>query len=961
MKLNKYLKTSLVKQFITLTITIIIAFSLLITAFMLYQNRITVHYELMNDHVEEKNKHASDLRYSINLAISEMRAYYAYGGEQSYFKNFQHQKGIVEGKIAALQDDADGDEDILLLQETKDFYNYYFHDVQPRTKDFYDNGQFDEVTKIAINQNASDMIRVYQNSLKEYTDDLHEQLTIIHDELTKKIFVSQVIFVILLMVLNASTVIFALNMLRRLRRPLEKVTIAAGEIADGKTVSYTDTTNRDDELGLLSKAFEKMSKSIQDKEQDLSAQNEELLAQQDELQAQHLELEKALETMQSRELELKTRNDLINGIANSLDKKEVLTSIVKTMCSIIGADKGIIVLLDRKYEHASYGVSEQGVEQFINHMHSGLMIRLKETKKPFTIKRESNIAEKGYHTSNSYSFDLYLPVLSSSGNIEAVMIFTRFDKIYDNAEFAEYDNLSKQIAISLDKIKLFEHSEEERLLTQDILDNIKEGIQLVDVSGKVIQVNKKLCDMLECDSSTFIQKDYENWMTDLVNSVENGLELKRFLHSILFENNTEQTSFIYHQHSPVYRVVRVDCEPLTRSGEKFGTVIVHRDITKEYEVDVMKSEFVSTVSHELRTPLASVLGFTELMLNKELAPDRQKKYLTTIFQEAKRLTLLINDFLDVQRMEAGKQTYHQKFDDIIPLLRNVIETFELNNPNHFFRFEVKTDHTMVLGDKDKLSQVFTNLISNAIKYSPNGGNIYVTVYEEGTNLKIAIKDEGLGIPTDALDKLFTKFFRVDNSDRRKIGGTGLGLVIVKEIMKAHNGDISVQSVMEKGSTFTVSFPLVIGMQDNTQSNENEQNDGRKVNVIIVEDDNSLANLLRTELEESNFRVKVFNEGESAIKAIMKEQPDAVVLDIMLEERGMNGWDMIRQMKDIDKLKSIPIFISSALDEKEKGLALGANEYLIKPYQPSILSKLILQTLLKKDWSGQILIPSDNKE
>ena len=110
--------------------------------------------------------------------------------------------------------------------------------------------------------------------------------------------------------------------------------------------------------------------------------------------------------------------------------------------------------------------------------------------------------------------------------------------------------------------------------------------------------------------------------------------------------------------------------------------------TKEYEVDVMKSEFVSTVSHELRTPLASVLGFTELMLNKELKPERQKKYLTTIYQEANRLTLLINDFLDVQRMESGKQTYHKKYDDMIPLLRHIIETYEVNHPNHVIHFKV---------------------------------------------------------------------------------------------------------------------------------------------------------------------------------------------------------------------------------------------------------------------------------
>ncbi|WP_051475384.1 ATP-binding protein [Bacillus sp. J37] len=522
------------------------------------------------------------------------------------------------------------------------------------------------------------------------------------------------------------------------------------------------------------------------------------------------------------------------------------------------------------------------------------------------------------------------------------------------------NGLSKQIAISLDKIQIFELSEGERQLTQDILDTINEGIQLIDINGTVLQVNTKMCDMIDCQREILIKSSYKYWLNMILEKVDNHHEIKQFFDQILIQGKTDRQSFIYHQHSPTNRVIQVYCEPLARDGEKFGTVVVHRDITKEYEVDVMKSEFVSTVSHELRTPLASVLGFTELMLNREVKPDRQKKYLTTIYQEAKRLTVLINDFLDVQRMEAGKQTYDKKFDDIVPLISNIVETHQVNHPSHSIQYDVQTSNTCVFGDKDKISQVFTNLISNAIKYSPNGGNILITVYEEGANLNISIKDEGLGIPEEAIDKLFTKFFRVDNSDRRRIGGTGLGLAIVKEIMKSHDGDVCVQSALKKGSTFTVSFPLVMGNREHSKDNQGVPSQKGNVNVIIVEDDNSLANLLQTELEESNFHVKTYSNGELALEAIKKERPDAIVLDIMLEEKGIDGWEMIKQLKGIEELKTIPIFISTALDEKEKGLALGVNEYLIKPYQPSKLSKLILQTLLKKDWSGQILIPSEEE-
>jgi PAS domain S-box-containing protein len=925
---------------------------------MIYQNRITVLIEQATEELDEKEQIADDLSYSINLAISEMRAYFAYGGKETYYENVQEQKEIVRNKIASLQEVGTTEEDLQFLQDTKDFYAYYFHDIMPTSKTYYDRGEFEEVTKIAVQDNASQTIRNYQHLLNSYTDALHDQLSSLQDELTKKIFYSQMIFFSSLMIILGGMVISIRIALRKIGGPLLKLTKAAGEIAIGRTVEFQDTTNREDELGLLSKAFEKMSRSIQEKEQNLSAQNGELILQQEILKGKQRELEDALNTTQSRELDLKKRNDLINGIANSLDKKEVLSSIVETMCGIIGADKGIIVMLNRESEHSSFGVSQQGIQQFLNHLDSDSMIKLKETRKPVFVKRESTTAERGFHTDLSYAYDLFLPVFAPSGNIEALMLFSRFHQPYQEEELAEYESLCKQIAISLDKINLFEQSEEERLLTQDILDTIKGGIQLVDVSGKVIQVNQKLCDMSGKHSSSLIHQTYKQWVNEFAELVENGVELKCFFNNILFDSKPDYLEFIYYQQFPTQRVVQVYCEPLTRSGEKFGTVIVHRDITKEHEVDMMKSEFVSTVSHELRTPLASVLGFTELMLNKELKPERQKKYLTTIYQEAQRLTALINDFLDVQRMEAGKQTYNKKYDDVLPLLKTIIETYELNHPTHQFLLNIETNSTIVLGDKDKIAQVFTNLMSNAVKYSPDGGNITITIYEEGVYLNVAFADEGLGIPEDAMDKLFDKFFRIDNTDRRKIGGTGLGLSIVKKIVEDHQGEIYVKSVLKEGSTFTVRFPLVMRKTENSNQESLHQNFNDKVNVIIVEDDHNLATLLKTELEESRFHVKVLNDGETALNTIKTEQPDAIVLDIMLGDNGMNGWEIIKEMKKEDHLKAIPVFISSALDEKEKGMALGANEYLIKPYQPSTLSKLILQTLLKKDWSGQILIPSE---
>ena len=391
-------------------------------------------------------------------------------------------------------------------------------------------------------------------------------------------------------------------------------------------------------------------------------------------------------------------------------------------------------------------------------------------------------------------------------------------------------------------------------------------------------------------------------------------------------------------------------------NEDFGTLLVHRDITKEYEVAQMKSEFVSTVSHELRTPLASVLGFTELLLTKELKPERKAKYLQTIYKEAKRLTSLINDFLDIQRMESQKQTYEKKYIDITSILQNVIELQEVNTSLHKIHLSVELEETTILGDRNKIEQVFINLLSNAIKYSPNGGNIFIRIYGSHNMVSIDFKDEGLGIPEEAIPNLFQQFYRVDNSDRRRIGGTGLGLAIVKEIVKAHNGTISVSSEYGKSSTFTTQFPEV-GMKSEQQSDV-ESDTLLRYTIMVIEDDLSLAELLNHELQDNGFHVDHYNSGKKALEQMKISAPDAIVLDIMLEDE-IDGWAIMKEMKANEKLKDIPIFVSTAIDDKERGFSLGAQDYLVKPYKPSQLIKLIMHTLLRNERNGQVLVPQEN--
>ncbi|MEK3989061.1 ATP-binding protein [Robertmurraya sp. FSL R5-0851] len=230
----------------------------------------------------------------------------------------------------------------------------------------------------------------------------------------------------------------------------------------------------------------------------------------------------------------------------------------------------------------------------------------------------------------------------------------------------------------------------------------------------------------------------------------------------------------------------------------------------------------------------------------------------------------------------------------------------------------------------------------------------MNLFETNGILRLDITDEGLGIPENVGDSIFTKFYRVDNSDRRKIGGTGLGLAIVKEIMNAHEGDVTFTSKYGNGSTFTISFPIV--KREVTSSTDKVGVQASNYKVFVIEDDESLLDLISQELLDNRFTVTQFTNGDHAMDALMEEVPDAVILDITLDKGNVDGWDIMRFMKEKKELKQIPVIISSALDERDKGLANGAEEYFVKPYKTSQLSKIVMQLLLKIGKEGQVIVP-----
>lgn len=230
------------------------------------------------------------------------------------------------------------------------------------------------------------------------------------------------------------------------------------------------------------------------------------------------------------------------------------------------------------------------------------------------------------------------------------------------------------------------------------------------------------------------------------------------------------------------------------------------------ESERLKSDLVNTVSHELRTPLSGVLGFTKLLLTRDFDSETRRHYLGIVDAQARRLSELLDDFLDVRRIEEGRFERARELVDMATLLEEEAQLYSQQSPTHEVALEIEKQPLSVIGNPDRLRQVIGNLISNAIKYSPQGGIVEVIADEEGDEVRVEVRDHGMGIPLNQQPQIFTKFFRGDAA-ASGITGTGLGLAVSRDIVESHGGRIGFTSAKGKGTTFFVELPGVNGEQE----------------------------------------------------------------------------------------------------------------------------------------------------
>ena len=470
-----------------------------------------------------------------------------------------------------------------------------------------------------------------------------------------------------------------------------------------------------------------------------------------------------------------------------------------------------------------------------------------------------------------------------------------------------------------------EHSEASK--NEAVLQSIGDGVIVFDQNRQAIVVNPAACSILSCSEDGVIDHDINQIMGDLVNEEDQAI-IRSLLESEASPKMGIKVNWGRKIMAVSFAPVRL---PLV---EQSGVVMVFRDITREAEVDRMKSEFVSIVSHELRTPMTAIKGYLELILvgGSSYDAQTQRTFLEVVKANADRLGDMVDELLDVSRIEAGRVqmrfqpvSMHRIIHEVAAMLQKALDKKGVE-----LRLDVPADLPDVLADPSRVTQIVTNLMSNALKYTFEGF-VDVTAHVASDYVQIDIKDTGIGMTEEDQAKLFTRFFRASTARTSDIPGTGLGLSITRSLIEMHGGKIWLKSAVGQGSTFSFIIPILpasLAQIAGPSPAVLAVSGTVSPKILIVDSELQIAQLMRQQLEAEDYTVLITSHGKDVLPLARREKPNLILLDILLQD--VNGVEVLHRLKQDQDTESIPVVVTAVGPEEQKGFALGAADYLSKP-------------------------------
>lgn len=571
---------------------------------------------------------------------------------------------------------------------------------------------------------------------------------------------------------------------------------------------------------------------------------------------------------------------------------------------------------------------------------------------------------------------LVAPILGGAGEaLGVILLQSPIEAVFGEPELRLVEAAAVQLGNALNNAELYRliREQAERLgamlraqqieaaKSQAILEGIADGVMVGDANGRVILFNAAAARILSITREQALGRFQDEILGLYGSTARDWLEQIESWRRNPGTYNTEE--FLVHQLEMNRRFVSVHLSPVVSPANEFlGVVSVFRDITAEVEADRAKSDFVSTVSHELRTPMTSIVGYVDLMLMGATGPlsDLQHDFLGKVKVNSERLTSLVNDLLDISRIETGRIDLQRGPTSIAAIIEQVVDLLQpkVDEKDQHLDAVLPAVLPLVYADPDRLTQILTNIVGNAIKYTPMEGKIRVYAYVREAMMHVAVVDNGIGIAPENQKKIFERFYRVEDDPAvYEVSGTGLGLAISLSLIQMHEGEIALESALGKGSIFTFSLPLAEGAStEDVGELPPKIIENPKTTILVVEDDRESADLLKIMLQQGDVEFLTATNGEDALRLAREKLPDLISLDIRLP--GLDGFEVLQLLKRDPATADIPVIIITVSPDRERGLRLGAAAYFIKPLDEKRLREVIARVL---DKQHPVVVADDNRE
>ncbi len=504
--------------------------------------------------------------------------------------------------------------------------------------------------------------------------------------------------------------------------------------------------------------------------------------------------------------ELGTLNRIGRAVGSTLDLDEVLDQIIEELKRSFHVEAGSIFLLDESQSNLYFATTLEGaVERFQDiriPVGTGVVGYVVEHKQPALVNDVQNDPRWYSKPSDQVGFVnrsiLCVPLISRGRAIGAIQLLNKIAGDFDQDDLERLQGIAATVAVAIENARLYEQTEEERGRLTAILTSTADLVIATDAQGRILLVNPAAAQVFGIDLESAAGRPFQEVLT------HPGL---RKVFQRAAGSDQPITDELTLEEPPVTFYVSISPVRST-AGATLGHVAVMQDISYLKELDQMKSEFVSTVSHDLKTPLTAIRGFADLIRMTGSLDDQQRQFIQRIKEITAEMTDMITDLLDMGKIEAGIEL-QQVPCDLIRLAEDVLLSLEPRAREKEITVETEwpDDLPPVVGDPDRLKQVLMNLVGNAIKYTPEGGHVWVRLLPEDGRIIASVQDTGYGIAKRDQKQLFQKFYRVRSDETAHIEGTGLGLAIARSIVERHGGRIWVESEPGKGSTFSFTLPV----------------------------------------------------------------------------------------------------------------------------------------------------------